>query len=167
MLIRPAVPDDALAVARVHVRSWQVGYRGLLPVDFLESLRPEDRAARYDFSHADPQKPHTFVAEIDDTIVGLASTMPSQDLLPGQGELCALYVDPSFWGRGIGVALIEVARALMVQQGFRSAVLWLLKGNARGEGFYRRDGWLPDGARKTDRVWGIDVEDFRYVRPLL
>lgn len=166
MLIRPAIPDDALAVARVHVRSWQVGYRGLLPAEFLDSLRPEDRTSRYDFLHADSQKPHTFVAEFDSAIVGLASTMPCQDHLPDQGELCALYVDPSFWGRGIGVALIEAARAHMIQQGFQSAVLWLLKGNVRGERFYRRDGWLPDGARKMDRIWGIDVEDFRYVRPL-
>lgn len=33
--VRNAVPDNALAVAAVHVRSWQVGYRGLLPQDYL------------------------------------------------------------------------------------------------------------------------------------
>lgn len=31
VLIRPAKSDDALEVARVHVRSWQAAYRGLLP----------------------------------------------------------------------------------------------------------------------------------------
>ncbi len=54
----------------------------------------------------------------------------------------------------------------MLAQGFGSAALWLLKGNVRGERFYRRDGWLPDGAHKADRIWDIDVEDFRYVRKL-
>ena len=165
MMIRPAVPDDALAVAQVHVSSWQAAYRGLLPAEYLIGLRPEDRAARYDFSHADPQKPHTIVAEIDGRICGFSTTMPSQDL-PDHGELCALYLAPEFWDRGIGLALIQAARAHMVKQGFRSAALWLLKGNARGERFYRRDGWLPDGAHKTDRMWDVDVEDFRYVRPL-
>lgn len=48
--IRPARPEDALPVAGVHVRSWQAGYRGLLPEAYLHSLRPEDRAGRYRFS---------------------------------------------------------------------------------------------------------------------
>lgn len=39
MELRPALPADALAVARVHVRAWQVGYRGLLPAAYLDSLR--------------------------------------------------------------------------------------------------------------------------------
>jgi hypothetical protein len=42
----------------------------------------------------------------------------------------------------------------------------LLKGNARAERFYRRDRWLPDGAHKEDRVWGIDVQEFRFLRAL-
>ncbi len=165
MVIRPAIPDDALAIAQVHVRSWQAAYQDLLPAEYLDGLRPEDRATRYDLSHADPQKPHTIVAEIDGAIRGFATTMPSQDL-PGHAELCALYLSPPFWGRGIGVTLIEAARAHMLEQGLGSAALWLLKGNVRGERFYRRDGWLPDGAHKADRIWGIDVEDFRYVRKL-
>ena len=32
-----------MAVARVHVRSWQVGYRGLLPDAYLDGLRAEER----------------------------------------------------------------------------------------------------------------------------
>jgi GNAT superfamily N-acetyltransferase len=165
MVIRPVIPEDALAVARVHVSSWQAAYHGLLPAEYLDSLRPEDRAARYDFSQTDPQKPYTIAAEVEGRICGFATTMPSQDLA-GYAELCALYLSPSFWGRGIGVALIEAARAHMLEQGFRSAALWLLRGNVRGERFYRQDGWVPDGAHKADRIWDIDVEDFRYVRTL-
>jgi hypothetical protein len=35
-----------MAVAAVHVRSWQVGYRGLVPDNYLDEPRPEDRAGR-------------------------------------------------------------------------------------------------------------------------
>ena len=59
MLIRPAEPDDALDVARVHVRSWQTGYHGLLPAAYLDQLRPEERAQRYDFATQDIRKPAT------------------------------------------------------------------------------------------------------------
>ena len=76
MLIRPAEAADALAVARVHVRAWQAAYRTLLPQDYLDRLRPEDRAERYDFSHQDPLKPYTMVACDGDAILGFATTMP-------------------------------------------------------------------------------------------
>ena len=51
-----------MAVARVHVRSWQAAYRALLPDDYLDQLRPQDRAQRYDFASLDPLKPWTIVA---------------------------------------------------------------------------------------------------------
>ena len=70
MLLRPAEPADALAVARVHVLSWQAAYRGLIDDAYLDSLRPADRAERYDFSHKDPLLPYTQVA-LD---AGLAET---------------------------------------------------------------------------------------------
>jgi GNAT superfamily N-acetyltransferase len=165
--IRSAVPADALAVAKIHVRSWQAGYRGLLPADYLDSLRPEDRAARYDFTHTDPARPYTRVAVGAESILGFASTMPSADpTLPDHGELCALYVDPDRWGSGLGVALVSDARGRMAGQGFRHALLWVLNGNARADRFYRNDGWSPDGVRKREVMWGIDVEDLRYQRPL-
>jgi hypothetical protein len=62
MLLRPAEPEDAIAVARVHVRSWQAAYRTLFPDDYLDQLRPEDRAQKYDFASLDPLKPWTIVA---------------------------------------------------------------------------------------------------------
>lgn len=165
--IRSAVPADALAVAQVHVRSWQAAYRDLLPAAYLDSLRPEDRAARYDFTHSDPAMPHTRVAVAHDLILGFATIMPARDPeVADYAELCALYVGPDQWGTGLGLALITDARERMAGQGFRNALLWLLEGNMRGDRFYRRDGWSPDGARKRDVIWGIEVEDLRYRRPL-
>jgi len=34
-LIRPATLTDAAAVARVHVESWKVAYRGIMPDDVI------------------------------------------------------------------------------------------------------------------------------------
>jgi len=49
MQIRNAQPNDAFEVAMVHVTSWQVAYRGILPAEYLEELRVEDRVQKYDF----------------------------------------------------------------------------------------------------------------------
>ena len=59
--LRHAEPTDAIAVARVHVRSWQAAYRKLMPDEYLDQLRPEDRAKKYNFGSLDPLKPHTIV----------------------------------------------------------------------------------------------------------
>lgn len=165
--IRPAEPDDALAVARVHVRSWQAGYRTLLPVEYLDGLRPEERAHRYTFRSPDPHAPATIVACEAGVICGFATTAPARDAdVPDHGELCALYVDPDGWGRGIGTALASAARARLSALGFQQAVLWLLAGNLRAERFYRHDGWAPDGRHRTDSVWGVTVDEVRYRRAL-
>ena len=167
MLLRPAEPDDAIAVARVHVRSWQAAYRTLLPDDYLDQLRPEDRAQKYDFASLDPLKPQTIVAAEEGSIHGFATTAPSREPdLTDHGELCALYVDPEQWGRRIGMALVSAARARLFELGFRNAVLWVLAGNVRAERFYGIDQWVPDGIRRTDSVWGVAVNEVRYQRGL-
>ncbi len=168
MQLRPAEPDDAMAVARVHVRSWQVAYRTLLPDDYLDQLRPEDRAKTYDFANLDPLKPRTIVAADEGMILGFATTMPSRDTdLPEHGELCALYVHPDKWGQGIGAALIAAARANLLALGYRKALLWVLVGNTRAERFYRIDQWVADGLRRTDSGWaGIVINEVRYQRGL-
>jgi GNAT superfamily N-acetyltransferase len=163
MEIRSARPEDALAVARVHVSSWQKGYRGLLPDAYLDSLQPEERAPRYDFANTDPHAFQTIVGVEDGEVIGFATTCPARDPeLAGLGELAAFYVDPRAWGRGVGQALMAASRVRLSNLGFQRACLWLLDGNVRADRFYRRDGWAPDGHKRTDTVWAITVNEARY-----
>jgi GNAT superfamily N-acetyltransferase len=165
--IRVARPADAPAVAEVHVRSWQAGYRGLLPDAYLDSLRPEDRAARYTFDRGATGDPETIVALVEGVIRGFATTGPARGVANRDvGEVLALYVDPHCWGRGLGRRLIVEARRRLTAHGFPEAILWVLAGNARAERFYRADGWLPDGARREAETWGVRAEEVRYVRTL-
>jgi len=163
MLIRPAQPEDALAVARVHVRSWQSGYRDLLPQKYLDALKPEDRASRYDFVNTDPTKPKTFVVLEENTICGFATLSPAKDADKKEmGELCALYVAPDHWARGIGAQLLHHAHAQLAVQGYDEAVLWMLLGNSRAERFYQRHGWEAEGYSRTSVIWNITVNSIRY-----
>jgi GNAT superfamily N-acetyltransferase len=167
LVLRSAQPDDAMQIAGVHVRSWQVAYRGLLPDSYLDGLRPEDRARRSTLDRTEPDQPHTIVAISDRTLVGFASIGPAHSSgLPDVGELYAIYVDPPWWKRGIGRALMAEARARLAQGGFAHAVLWVLVGNERAQRFYLNDGWCPDGERRVQQVWGIAVDEIRYGRAL-
>jgi len=167
MLLRVATPDDALSVARVHVRSWQAGYRNLLPAEYLDRLRAEDRAKRYNFETTDPSQPSTTVAVEGGAVVGFVTVAPAQDAdAQGSGELCALYVDPDWWGRRLGCALIKQGRYRLLELGFQDAVLWVMLGNTRAERFYSGDGWNNEGMRRTASVWDTTVDEIRYRRQL-
>lgn len=164
--VREAVVGDARQIAEVHVRAWQVGYEGQLPGAFLDSLRPEERMARYRFG-ADAPEQETIVALEDAVVRGFAVVGTSGDAdVAGFGELYAIYVDPERWGGGVGRRLIAEARRRLVAAGHRSAVLWVLDGNARAERFYLADGWQRDGATKTMAFGGSEVDVVRYRRVL-
>jgi ribosomal protein S18 acetylase RimI-like enzyme len=165
-IVRDAEPDDAEAVAGVHVRSWRAAYRGLLPDDYLDGLRTSDRAARYSFARR-PGDAETLVVVAEGAVCGFATTGPSRDPDAARaGELYALYLDPEQWGRGLGRSLIAEARARLHGQRFTVAILWVLAGNQRAQRFYRIDGWQPDGSRRQARVWDVSVDEVRYRRPL-
>lgn len=152
-------------MAAIHVRCWQVAYRGLLPDAYLDGLRTEDRMVRYTLGSTDPGAPATILA-VDGKIWGFATTGPSRDREPVAGEIYALYVDPRNWGLGAGRLLVAEARAALSRRGFAEATLWVLVGNERAQHFYCADGWLPDQSRRTEAVWGVKVDVIRYRRAL-
>ena len=167
LTVRRATLGDAADVAGVHVRSWQVAYRGLLPDQRLDGMRAEDRVARYDFGATDPPRPSTLVAVEEGVIRGFVTTGPCRDTDgTGVGEILALYVDPPAWGRGVGRQLITEARATLSQAGFAEAVLWVLAGNERAQRFYRADGWLPEREGRTETIWDVPVDEVRFRRRL-
>lgn len=156
-----------MPVARVHVRAWQAGYRGLLSGAYLDALNPEDRAKRYTFGILLPQSPRTLVAMQADALTGFATFTPAADDAGGTlGELNALYVDPDHWQRGIGKALESAVCAALRESGFRRAMLWVLAGNVRAIGFYQSQGWEADGTLRDAEVWGVRVAEKRFIRPL-
>ena len=165
--LRDATPEDALAVARVHVRSWQAAYRGLIADEFLDRLRPEDRAGSYRLGDADPAAPQTVVAEAGGEVQGFATVGPCRDADAREaGELYALYVDPAHWRSGIGRLLLEAASSRMRAGGFEQAVLWVLRGNEVAERFYATAGWRHDGAEREEQPYGVVSQVLRMRRSL-
>lgn len=148
--LRRAVPGDELAVATVHVRSWQAGYRGLLPAAGLAGLRPVDRARWYTF-HAVP----TVIAVEHDAIQGFV-TYGDRD---GTARIWALYVDPDHWRAGIGTRLLDRAMADLAAAGRRTVDLWVLQGNTRAERFYARHGFTATGRVRRETLFGAEVEE--------
>ena len=163
---RPATSGDANAIGRVQVETWTIAYADLLPRETIEAFDVSARQEmwREGLGRAPRPGSATFVALVEDEVVGFA-TVGAAWSEEGTGELYAIYVDPSHWGRGTGRALIERAEASLRESGFPKALLWVLEGNERAERFYRVAGWEHDG-QKEDDFQGAIVTELRYRKRL-
>jgi ribosomal protein S18 acetylase RimI-like enzyme len=135
LVIRVADGNDLLAVLDVGRRTWPVTYGPIAGEDYVkmglakwwteDATIPAIRAGR------------VTVAELDGTVVGIASVGPHECHL----VLWKLYVLPEFQGRAIGKALLEavVTAATGVHPEIR---LSYLAGNTAAEAFYRGRGFV-------------------------
>ena len=164
--IRPLTDADIDAVAAMHVRSWQVGYAGIVPADYLDALDPAEFAARRR-AQGRPPGARSVVAVDDGRVIGFANFGPDLDD-PAHGGLYALYVDPDDWRRGAGRLLLEAAKAGLAAAGFGDMRLWVLEQNERGRRFYERAGLSPDGTRQTwtPRRATVELPELRYATAL-
>jgi GNAT superfamily N-acetyltransferase len=145
LLLRRANVDDAAAVVRVYVASWNAGFGSRMPVIEADPARIE--RWRHDLSDATPTT--WWVAEHDGSIVGFVGIGPCRDPVePNLGELDTIAVAPSVWHTGIGKRLMAVALDGLRKARFRSAALWTLSNYPLGERFYRATGWRPNGASR-------------------
>jgi GNAT superfamily N-acetyltransferase len=165
LLIRPAVPDDAKAIARVHVASWQEAYRSILPTDFLANLSVEKRQAMWTESIR-IGLPHVLTAEIAGELVGFSAIGASRDDadVATAYEVWAIYVAPTQWGTGIGRALWLASRQFAVAHGARTISVWVIATNERAIRFYLAAGFRPaPDSCKPETLAGVEIEEIQFV----
>lgn len=154
-LIRRAEVSDAEALAHLHLDVWDDAYTGLMPQGILDDRRERvaERVERWAAILAGDHA--TVLAVAEEGLVGFASAGTGRDNDVGIGlELMALYVRASWWGTGLGYALLEET------VGDHAAYLWVLDGNARAIHFYERQGFRLDGTRE-EQAEGLHVRMVR------
>ncbi len=169
MILRPAVPDDAMPVARVHVRAWQAAYRGLMPEDYLAGAAPGGAGTTLRLRRS-----------------GSGPTQNVGGGRSGYGPRLRHDLTGSRCGRSrSGRALRAVCRARLLgpwnRTGARSGRArrplprWNSGRQCSGwsrailarERFYRADGWSRDGLHRPRQIWNITVDTVRYSRALV
>lgn len=156
--VRVARPDDARGAARVQIQGWRDTYADLVSAEFLAAFDEDAATERY-AGAARPDRAGFQVAERAGRIVGLAlAGEPREEPDPPRDlQLWILYVERDQHGTGIGQALLDAVL------GDRPAFLWVADPNPRAQAFYRRNGFVADGARTTDPRWE-DIPEIRMVR---
>ena len=163
--IRPATVEDAEAAAWCHLLCWREAYADLVPADQLLEWTSdiERRTERWTTGAKEGRRRWIALnpepaAAVEERVVGFSAAGPGRDEdAPVALELEAIYTRQAWWGTGLGGRLLEVAI------GKDPAGLWVFEDNRRALAFYRRHGFVPDGARKYDPFFGL--MEIRMVRP--
>lgn len=161
---RTATVDDAAAIARIHVLSWQAAYVGIMPADFLARLSVDEKAAWWGrYLAGNPAG--LLVATAEEAVAGFVSFGPSRDADgAGKSEIYALHVVPQRWAGGLGRHLIAGAEAVLPPGA--DLTLWVLDQNQRARGFYRAVGFMPDGTDKQIVVGGVSLREIRLAKKI-
>lgn len=164
--IRPAAVGDAGDIARIHVETWRHAYKGIVPDSYLDGLSIERRAEAWGKILSESVAGTLVAVDADGRIVGWVSFGASRDSDGrGLGEVYAVYLQTSEWGKGIGRDLMAAAERRLAGQGFSVVTLWVLELNSRTRGLYDRAGYKPDGAKKTISLGGKELVELRCRKP--
>jgi GNAT superfamily N-acetyltransferase len=145
LLLRPAGPDDAAAVAEVHLaaRRAAAAAGGMPP-----PVHPDHEVLQWVAERVVADE--TWVAELDGEVVAYARMTAEW--------LDDLYVHPDHAGEGIGGALLDLAMGLR-PDGFG---LWVFESNVAARRFYRRHGLVEvertDGSGNEERAPDVRME---------
>jgi ribosomal protein S18 acetylase RimI-like enzyme len=157
-VIRVGTPDDAEAVARVQIASWQGAYRHLFTQAQLAAISLPERTENW-------RRYPPIVAEVDGEVVGFVAVGSAHDD-DADGELWAIYVLPQHWSTGIGRELMQAGEARLRELGYTNAVLWVFDDNPRARRFYELAGWKTDGRTQQAELFRMSAPAVRYTKTL-
>jgi L-amino acid N-acyltransferase YncA len=132
MEIRKASKEDASGIAKVHVRSWQETYQGLISQDYLDALKIEDRKPLWEKSLAEnaDSSPAFVAVSSEGEIVGFASFGKERSgKFKADGELYAIYILKEYQREKVGLKLLKEGLAEVLKQSYGSMLVWVLSDN--------------------------------------
>jgi ribosomal protein S18 acetylase RimI-like enzyme len=138
---RRPTPDEATAMARLHVQCWREAYTAIVPEGVSSRfdvapmiLRWQEHLSKNDrFIHAvyDGVEPVAFINQ------GSAVEKIHDKM---DGHIAALYVAQSHYRRGLGRKLMALSAADWLGKGGHSITLGVLAANSRARAFYESMG---------------------------
>ncbi|MDZ5811650.1 GNAT family N-acetyltransferase [Halorubrum sp. AD140] len=137
--IRTAVPEDTSTILRVAERGWNAAYGDFLSQETIDTAMAEWYDPNTVRGHITRDDVAYFVAEQDGNILGYVSGGPSGE--ESTATLGAIYVDPDYWGNGIGTILLDKFEEFCRQQEYDTIQFQVLTQNDVGIAFYRKYGY--------------------------
>ncbi len=165
--VRPAAQGDAEQVAAVHAASSHAAYEAVAPAG--QQALPVEKRRAFWRDAIEYGEPLVQVAVDAAQVVGFVGYDRSRDPKSKNttGEIWALYVEPSHWGRGAGLALWDAAREGLLEEGCTEVTLWIPLCNDRALRFAELAGFKRElNTARTAVIGGVKLEEIRLRRPL-
>lgn len=128
-----ATEEDGESIHRVAERAWRETYDGVIPDETIGRILESGHAAGCIEDAIARRETSLFVARTDGTVVGYASA--ESTAMPGVGTL-GIYLDPDYWGDGIGSRLLDRTLADLRDRGRARIRDYVLADNDVGNAFY-------------------------------
>jgi len=152
-------------MAEIHVRSWEVAYKDIIPADFIH----EKNATRLEMwrKMITEENATQYVIELDGKAVGILGLgLPRDlDLSDDYSELFAIYLHPDYYRQGIGTQAMRFAFDKAVRMGKTLMSVWVLAKNENAIRFYEKCGFTADGRTQTLN-YGRELRVIRMIKSI-
>jgi GNAT superfamily N-acetyltransferase len=160
--VRPARLDDAEAIARVHVESWQAAYHGILPADVIDRHDVGQRLATRRRILREGDGLHLVAHDTTfNDLVGFCDAGEARRAGPWRGEVYAIYLLHQARFHGIGRDMFAHVMDWMRARHWTSMIVWVLENNPHARRFYEALGGR-EAARVGSSVGGFPVVEVGY-----
>ncbi len=152
MTLRLATPEDARAIAELHLASWRSAYAPFLRAGVLEALELEPHVVEWRRRVGVPEV-RIELEEEAGTLIAFCAHGPSGDEdakarpVPRTWEIKNLHVRPALRRTGSGGRLFDLSVVHARRVEASSLTLWVVEKNVTARAFYGKMGMAPDGAR--------------------
>ena len=134
MQIRCASPLDFADIARLHAASWKDAYQGMLPEAYLRDQVDDDLLGHWRRQEIGPEDCVLVAFEEDELVGFIVVWMRDEPFIDN------LHTAPSMRSKGVGAGLMSAAATILLEQGKKTAHLWVIVGNERALEFYKKLG---------------------------
>ena len=136
----------------VHWKTWHETYTELIDPSYMAKMTLEKCV---EIAHRWPE--NILVAKDGEKVVGFVGYGEHNDnSLRDCGEVFAIYVLADYHGCRVGYELMNAAFKRLAD--YRKIAVWVLKGNDRAIGFYKRYGFRFDGTEKEIKLGTPNIE---------
>lgn len=143
--IRPATPDDALAIATVQYHGWQQTYRGIIADSYLDNMTLEKGHKNWQYNLQNPKGTINVMEDPQGRVIAFSGAGRCRTKeFDCDAELYALYLLKEYQGQGLGRKMFMYEVQNLIKSGYKSFFVYVLAANP-SVGFYRS--FKPDNER--------------------
>ena len=148
--IRRVRAGDEKSLAYIQTESWRSAFRHILTADELDKYADPARAEKMYARLLAENKGNGYILTLDGLPHAIAWWDAARDAeYAGKAELICIHSLPAGRRKGYGRRLMEKALSDIREAGFAEVVLWTFAANADAIAFYEKEGFAPEGGRRT------------------